>query len=377
MSEFHWEYYKHLNPDLFWLDIQTPKEYYQHYLQNCTIENRKSSFRDIFPDFDWLEYKIANPQLSLSTQDQLEYHYFTIGRNEDLPTKCPELSQKINLFMLDNPQLQHIGIITKDDYLTYYKKIEVFKPEYKNGIKKPTLGFFLIGFGQPFLDKKIAILKKNLQVLQNIKKHYDIDLYIYIYSTEHGNILNSIDFTPYVNNVFIKVEKGIIGEFIYKYVSNLYKLYDYIMLFLDDIEFSPIMDIQTVLKVYELEQLDILGFPLTRDSPTNHLFMYTLDEPFTYRETNFIEFFSYFISQRNFPKYLQFYNKFTRWCWGIDISLHPKGLRLGILELYPIRHYFKAKSYNSNLPNPVEEWIRYKNQYVTIRNKMIIKKEKY
>ncbi len=379
MEEFNWEYYKHLNPDLFWLGLQTPNEYYNHYINFSNKENRKSKFSDIYPNFNWVEYKKANPTINRFSQSQYEYHYFSIGAKEGLPTNTNDIVINIDLtkFMSDNQNLKYIGLETIDDYKQYYLTIERANPEYKKTIRKPRLGFFLIGFGMPFIDKKVEILKKNLEVLGNIKKYYDIDLYIYIYTVEFGHILNTIDFKKYVSNVYIKVEKGILGEFIYKYVSILYKEYDYTMLFLDDIEFNPNLDIHKLLKVYELEQLDILGFPLTKDSPTNHEFMYVLDDECNYRETNFIEFFTYFISNKNMSKYLQFYNKNTRWCWGIDIALYHKGIRMGMLDLYPIKHYFKAKSYNNNLPNPVDEWTKIKSSFPTIKNKLVLKKEKY
>ncbi len=379
MEEFNWEYYKHLNPDLFWLGLDTPNDYYNHYIKYSNKEDRKSRFSDIYPNFNWLDYKNANPNLNLLTKNQYEYHYFVIGHKEKLPTTIDKLliDIDINKYMEENSNLKYIGLENIEDYKKYYLTIDKTNSNYKKTISKPKLGFFLIGFGMPFIEKKIDILKKNLEVLEKIKNQYEIDLYIYIYSVEFGNVLHNINFSKYVNNVYIKIEKGIIGEFIFKYVSEYYKLYNYIMLFLDDIELNPNLDINKLIKVYELEKLDILGFSLTKDSPTNHDFMYVLEDEYNYRETNFIEFFSYFISTRNFPKYLQFYNKHTRWCWGIDIALYHKGIKMGILDLYPIKHYFKAKSYNNNLPNPVEEWQRLKSSYTTIKNKIILKKEKY
>lgn len=379
MKHFNWEYYQYLNPDLFWLGIQTPKDLHDHYVKFCRKENRKSTFNDIYPNFNWLEYKNLNPHLLFLTKEQYEHHYFTIGKHENLPTNKKELLDLIDLsrFKKEYPALEDIGIESLEDIEKYYINIERFNPEFKKNITKPILGFFLIGFGQPFIEKKIEILKNNLEVLKKIKEIYEIDLYIFNYSID-CSILNTIDFKQYVSNVYIRDEKGILGEFIYNYVSFQYKKYDYMGLFLDDIEFYKEFDIKKVIKVYELERLDILGFPLTRDSPTNHEFMYTMNDPeYNYRETNFIEMFFYFISNRNFPKYLQFFNKLTKWCWGIDIALHDKGIKMGMLECYPIKHYFKAKSYNPNLPSPIDEWSRIKNSCKTIKNKIILKKEKY
>ncbi len=98
---------------------------------------------------------------------------------------------------------------------------------------------------------------------------------------------------------------------------------------------------------------------------------------FNYRETNFVELFFYFISSNRFDKYFKFFNKDTKWCWGIDLALSNYGLKLGILDCFPVKHYFKAVSYNSSLPSPIAELNRIKSSLKTINNKFILRKEKY
>jgi inorganic pyrophosphatase len=248
-------------------------------------------------------------------------------------------------------------------------------------IYKPTFGIFLIGFGMPNLDIKKNILIKNLEIIKKWKDDYIIDLYIYIYNPQFANCLNDINFTKYVRNINIIVKPGIVGEFIYQNVSLLYNKYEYVILFLDDIELPDNFDLEKMLMVYNLEKLDILGLPLTRDSPHNHTFMLQnidmLNKGYTFRQTNFVELFFYFISANRFPKYLRFFTKQSQWCWGLDVAIGCYGLRLGILECYPIKHYFKAASYNSSLPNPIIEFENTKRRLKTIKDKLILRKEKY
>ena len=152
-------------------------------------------------------------------------------------------------------------------------------------------------------------------------------------------------------------------------------------MFLDDIEFPKDLSLEMMMLVYNKEQLYISILPLTMDSPANHAFMYQnidmIREGYTYRETNFIEYFVYFISSIKFPKYLAFYNKDTRWCWGIDLALYNNGMKLGMLDSYPLKHYFKACSYSKNLPDPTIELNNIKSKTKIIKNMVILNKQKY
>jgi hypothetical protein len=332
--DFYWEYYKELNPDLYWAGFITPNDYINHFHKHGKQENRKYRFSELFPTFDLNSYKKQNPNLLLQTQIDYEYHYFLIGR--------------------------------------YSKKEQEGKLRF---------GFFLTGFGEPNIEIKKEILLKNLQVIKGWKEKYEIDLYIYLYTPSYLDELNKLELTKYVSNVYITAKPGIVGEFIYREVSKHYQNYDYIFMFLDDIEFPKDLSLEMMMIVYNKEQLDILGLPLTIDSPANHAFMYQnidmIREGYTYRETNFIEYFVYFISSIKFPKYLAFYNKDTRWCWGIDLALYNNGIKLGMLDSYPLKHYFKACSYSKNLPDPAIELNSIKSRTKIIKNMVIFKKQKY
>lgn len=328
--DFYWEYYKELNPDLYWSGCITPLDFANHFQKYGLRENRKYKFSDLCPYFDLDVYKKENLELQLVKDIDYEYHYFLIGR-------------------------------------------------YKG--KKPRIGCFLTGFGEPNIEVKKEILLKNLEVIKTWTEKYDIDLYIYLYTPNYLDKLNELELNNYVSNLFVIARPGIVGEFIYRDVSKSYENYDYVFLFLDDIELPKNLSLDIMILVYNKEQLDILGLPLTLDSPANHAFMYQNIEMFqqgyNYRETNFIEYFVYFISSVKFEKYLAFFNKDTKWCWGIDLALYNNGMKLGILDKYPLKHYFKACSYNKSLPDPKIELNSIKTKTKIIKNMVIFNKQKY
>jgi hypothetical protein len=381
--DFYWEYYKELNPDLERAGLRTPSDFINHYMKYGRKENRRYRFNQLFPNFDTLEYKKVNPNLGFNSNIEYEYHYFSLGRYSGIPINSEELLKNVDIeiFLEENKGLQLIGIKNIEDAKKYYINIELREPGFKNNITKPNIGLFLLGFGMPNIEIKLDILVKNLEIFKRWKDIYTLDLYIYMYNPEFAGVLGDINFIDYVNNINIVCRPGIVGEFIYNDVSKLYNKYDYNVLFLDDIELHKDFDLEKIIKVYNLESLDILSLPLTVDSPHNHLFMLQqkdmIKAGYTYRETNFAELFFYFISSKNFFKYLKLFTTHTRWCWGIDLALGENDIKIGILEIYPLIHYFKGSSYNNKLPSPLMEVEHTKGRLRTIKNKLILKKEKY
>lgn len=253
------------------------------------------------------------------------------------------------------------------------------------------IGFFLIGFGCPNLGVKLDILAHNLQVLksQRLKERVGVvDLYIYCYTPRDAK--EALEQPPMallmaetMSNVFIVEKKGIVGEFIHHEVSKEHAKYDYVVLFLDDIQLPLNFDMGRMLSVYNREQLDILALPLTSDSPYNYKFMLQREdlrrEGYTYRQTNFAELFFYVLSAANFGrKYLPFITKDTKWCWGIDLALHNYGLKMGLMECFAVKHYFKGVSYKTtNLPDPLHELNVQTAHLHKIKRKINFKREKY
>ena len=412
MDFFHWEYYRELNPDLYWQGYETQVQCTQHYKSHGITEKRKYRFCDLFPDFDWIEYQKQNPTLVLPNRFAYEHHYFSIGRFQNLyypvvkkiedSNQVPketiknvislpeEVPKEIIKNVISIPNKESIKLVEPPSKIIDAPAIN--KPELSLVLKdkiqiqilekpKPKIGLFLTGWGEPYVQKKKEILLHNLKVIKTWKQEYQLDLYIYLYTPSCLDILREIPFLDYVSNIVIVPKPGIVGEFIYRDVSKLYTKYDYVILFLDDIEFSPHCSLDKLISIYTRERIDILALPLTVTSPHNYSFMLQdismIQQGYTYRETNFAELFFYLLSSKNFKNYLKFFTNATRWCWGIDLTLYPNGIRIGIAETYPLKHYFKAVSYQKHLPDPLVELNVVCGTKVKIKDKVNLRKEKY
>ena len=426
--DFHWEYYRELNPDLYWQGYETRAQCTQHYLNHGIQEKRKYLFCDLFPDFNWSEYKKQNPKLILSHKLAYEYHYFTVGRflnlfkpvsaikkKEPVKTKLEPIKTKLEpvktklepVKSIEEPvkgieepvkgieeavkgiedpvkgieePVKGIEEAVKTIEEPVKSKLEPIKT-IESQKKKPKIGLFLTGWGEPNVSKKKEILLSNLNVIKTWKEKYELDLYIYLYTTSCLDELQTIPFTEYVSHITIIPKAGIVGEFIYGDVSKRYHQYEYVILFLDDIQLSQQSSLDKLIWIYQREPIDILGLPLTVDSPSNHSFMLQdqimIRQGYTYRETNFIEYFFYMISSKKFKKYLNFFTNRTKWCWGIDLILYPNGIRMGMVEIYPVKHYFKAMSYHKSLPDPLVELNYVCGTKHKIKHKVNLRKEKY
>ena len=398
--DFHWEYYRELNPDLYWQGYETRAQCIQHYLNHGIQEKRKYLFCDLFPDFDWLEYKKQNPKLILSHQLAYEYHYFTVGRFLNLFKPVSAIKKKEPVKTIEEPiktieepvkTIEEPVKTIEEPVKTIEEPVKTIEEPVKTieepvkisqtQKKKPKIGLFLTGWGEPNVSKKKEILLSNLNVIKTWKEQYELDLYIYLYTTSCLAELQTIPFTEYVSNITIIPKAGIVGEFIYGDVSKRYHQYEYVILFLDDIQFSQKCSLDKLIWIYEREPIDILGLPLTVDSPSNHTFMVQdqimIHQGYTYRETNFVEYFFYMISSKKFKKYLNFFTNRTKWCWGIDLILYPNGIRMGMVEIYPVKHYFKAMSYHKSLPDPLVELNYVCGTKHKIKHKVNLRKEKY
>lgn len=377
---FNHEYYQALNPDLFWLNIITKNDLTHHFIKFAKSENRPYLFYHLYPHFNWLAYKKANPDLCFLHQSDYEYHYFKYGSKEKRPITIPE-SSLFNEYLEKYPALTSHGILTQSDFDSYLINVDKSNPLLKELLPtKPTLGIFITGFGMPQLDMKIEILKHNLEILKQLKEIYTIDLYIFFYSLDKAYITNQWkdSMNQYVSNFYCIQEKGFVAEFMHKYISKAYKKYDYIIMSLDDVEWDSSIDIQDLLKVYILEQLDILALPLHKKSEIMYEIMVQQTEPnWNYRQVNFAEYFFYFMSKEKAEKYFSLLSNETKWGWGIDLILDPLGFKLGLYDKYFVKHYFKSISYNPSLPNPMNELNQLKKKYTFVKNKIVLKKEKY
>jgi hypothetical protein len=352
--EFHWEIYKGLNKDLL---LPSKLDYEAHFLLYGINESRKWKITDLLPDFNWLDYKKLNPQLGTvinSTQKDYELHYLLHGIHKKLP-----YNQIYNAPNNISDSVYHQ--IDNTNNLEALKNILIVIP----------------GFGEPYLDLKVSILEKNISTLaKSLSPSIGIRILVFLYTTEKFNYLTNHFKKSPVPVTFLP-KKGIVGEFIYKYIdTKLITPFDYLFFILDDIELHTNTNIKEMIKVYTNHHVDILGFPVTTESPTPHDFMRFREEyvkeNIKLLKVNFMEFFSYFMNITTFFKYKKFFTEHTYWLWGIDMVLHPCGFNLMRLEHLPVRHYLKNTTYSKNLPDPHIELAAVRSRYPAITEKRVL-----
>jgi hypothetical protein len=201
------------------------------------------------------------------------------------------------------------------------------------------------GVGDPYFPVKKDILTKNINI---IKKTFsgNIDFKIFNYSDN-----------TFPAEIPVIKEKGIIGEYLYKYITpSLVKDYNYILVLLDDIELVEGYNIDNMIFMLEELSLDIISPSLTSNSKYTWEFMLENNNyKNKLRIVNFCECFCYLMSQESYIKYYSLLDKETYWLWGIDMVLYNMGFKMGIYNEYKINHHFKSESYYPHLPNPFEE----------------------
>ncbi len=352
--EFHWEIYKALNRDLL---LPSKLDYETHFLLYGLEEDRKWKITDILPDFNWITYKKLNPQLGtigMNSQKDFELHYLLHGIHKKLPYNTVYNSQN---HISDSVYKQ----LDNSNNLEILKNILIIIP----------------GFGDPYFDLKVSILEKNIATLsKSLSSSIQIRILIFLYSKDRfNNLTNHFRNSPIP--ITILPRPGIIGEFIHKYIdAKLISPFDYLFFLLDDIELHPSLTMKELIKYYNIYNMDIVGFPLTNDSPTPHEFMKIkqqyLKENTPILRVNFMEFFCYFMNISTFLKYKKFFTETTYWLWGLDLILHPAGFSIYRLEHLPTKHYLKNTNYHKNLPDPHIELNYVRSKYPCITEKKIL-----
>ena len=82
---FNWIHYRELNPDLGAHGLNSESDIVNHYYHHGINENRKISIYDIYPDFNWIQYRSNYTDLSdaFSTKPEFENHWMQHGRHEN------------------------------------------------------------------------------------------------------------------------------------------------------------------------------------------------------------------------------------------------------------------------------------------------------
>jgi hypothetical protein len=209
------------------------------------------------------------------------------------------------------------------------------------------------GFGLPKLDQKLAMLKSNLALIQATKPDsLHINLKMFFYSVKEYTA-EWFEDLPGIDHKDIQVEAGVIGQFMYKYVTpDSVSEYDYIMFLMDDILLPDNFDISQFITIYDNNGLDIISPSLsTASARVVHKIMKNVPENVKkntpLRVTTFCEFFCYLMTKESYTKYYAFLDERSKWLWGVDVVLYTNGMTMGILDSYAMRHTFLGGSNSS------------------------------
>ena len=200
------------------------------------------------------------------------------------------------------------------------------------------------GFGDPQLELKRDVLHHNLTLLRNTFEG-SIHVMLFTYNDHAVNIeFPNVRITEHI-------EKGYLGEKLYKYVTpDLVK--EYIVLLLDDVRLSETVHVQQLLDLRRKYSIDILSPTLTTKS---YKFMMQ-KQTHTLRKTNGIELFCYVMDSASYAKYYSMLDKTSAWLWGIDFSVGKQGLTTGLVDTMSMEHLIQGVAYKGRgVPNPFTE----------------------
>ena len=225
----------------------------------------------------------------------------------------------------------------------------------------PTVLIILPGFGDPYWDDKIAILRKNLEVFNSYNWDYTIQIQHYSLDKQ---------FPPEIkNNPRIKIisEKGILARNIHVHASvNKVKKYDYIMLLLDDVELVSPIDWGNIIATMKSHDLDVVSpcFP-SQMSYWDFMVHDPSDPQLMLRVVSKCELFCYLMTLDAYKRYFEFIDPMNPWMWGMDFMLrsHMK-LNVGILnQVFMIHHYPRLQDTHDAAHDPRKDLMIYLEKY--------------
>ena len=209
----------------------------------------------------------------------------------------------------------------------------------------------ICGLGEPNGEIKKNGCVRNLEILnKTAPKNSEIYIKIFCYDD-----LDLHEFNRF-KNCEITREPGIIGQFIYKYLSpEKISGYDNLFLMLDDIQLQDNVNLEDMIQIQKNCQFDILSPSATEDSKISHNGFMKIRKDIpknTLLILNFLEFFSYLFNLNNpesYKKWHSLINKNTKWMWGIDMVLSPiLKMKLGLLNNMNFKHTQHGGSYTND-----------------------------
>ena len=152
-----------------------------------------------------------------------------------------------------------------------------------------------------------------------------------------------------ITNLEIIYERGIIGQFLYKYITSQTIIgFSHIMIVMDDIEVFDDFDINFYLS--KTEECDIISPCLTNDSLYSHDYMLQSNGNGNgLIQVKSLELFMYIMSHDSYIRYYDtFFDKFVSWLWYIDIIFAVKGFKCLLNFDNAVKHHYRGSSVNVN-----------------------------
>lgn len=208
----------------------------------------------------------------------------------------------------------------------------------------PTLLVAVTGYGPPNLDHKRPLLEHNLTIIKaTFQGPVTVKLFNYGEQPCECPLVDQEIMGP-----------GYVGQFIHGGLMPSTITADYIMCILDDIELHPNYNVGQAIRNLEYYGLDIIQPSLTSDSTYSHECMlqqlYTgapKDAPTQapkdagLRITTFMEYFCYLMPVNGYKKWHSLFDSNTTWLWGIDLCMNQFNIKMGLIDILPMHHYYK------------------------------------
>ena len=201
------------------------------------------------------------------------------------------------------------------------------------------------GFGDPYWDHKVSILRSNIESLEKSHAFTSIHVIVVQYTP-----LTDRQLPPdLLSKVDVKYKQGIVGEFIKEFAiptNNFKAKYDYVMIIMDDIQLNNDINWTNVMKWKKDLNINVMSPSLTHDS--KHVYTYMLS---TGTNCHIIispvcELFCYFLDMKSYERWYTFLDdKENPWLWGMDLLLEKQfGLKAGLLQIYTMQHWYQTQS---------------------------------
>jgi len=212
------------------------------------------------------------------------------------------------------------------------------------------------GFGNPESSTKLRILRENIIKIKSSSTFSSVKFHIFQYDTNFEMPLDIIN-DPIIT---ITKEIGIIGQFLYKYITpNYVNQYDYVLLILDDVEildvnWNEILLMKTLLK-YDIASCclkeEIMSFwDFSRHLPDKNIWI---------REQPICELFCYLLDNKTYERYYQFIDYENPWMWGMDLILKSHmNLNCAVFNKFIANHHIRGGHTNNDATHQMGNYLK-------------------